>query len=258
LVPPLGIDLNGAKFVPSFEEFAEGISRLTSADGVWQFTTDLAYDFGFSSCSLTMAARHASGLKSTFLRTNLTREFHDSYQNHGLIDCDPFLLFGCNGFAAKRIDGSNLSSFPGASNQHEMFLDHVAAAGASNGLGIPVRAAGEGIFGGWLFSSNESSVNFQRLIDDHGREAHLAAVLAYERMSVLGLGQANGPQILSERERECLLWLCAGLRVSVIASKLAISESAVNLYISNAKRKLGSKTREQAIARALVSGEISL
>lgn len=33
------------------------------------------------------------------------------------------------------------------------------------------------------------------------------------------------------------------------ADKLSISSSAVNLYIANAKHKLGAKTREQAIVR---------
>ena len=42
------------------------------------------------------------------------------------------------------------------------------------------------------------------------------------------------------------------------ADKLSISSSAVNLYIANAKHKLGAKTREQAIARAIFSGEITL
>lgn len=244
--------------MPSFEEFADGLTNFTDADSVWRHTASLAYDFGFSSCSLTMAARQATGLESTYLKCDLTEEFHDSYRNDGLIDCDPFLLFSCTGLAAKRIDSSNLSSFPGASIQHQAFLDHVAAAGASNGFAIPVRPAGDEIFGGWLFSSGEGSADFERLVGDHGRETHLAAVLAYERMAALGLGGPKPSNTLSPRERECLLWLCDGLRVSLIADKLAISESAVNLYISNAKRKLGAKTREQAVARALVRGEISL
>jgi len=77
-------------------------------------------------------------------------------------------------------------------------------------------------------------------------------------MVALGLGAAFGDNLLSARERECLLWLCAGLRVTMIADKLAISNSAVNLYITNAKHKLGAKTREQAVARAIFSGEINL
>ena len=74
-------------------------------------------------------------------------------------------------------------------------------------------------------------------------------------MVTLGIEKTSS-NILSDRERECLLWLSVGLRVSMIADKLAISESAVNLYITNAKHKLGSKTREQAVAQAILSTEI--
>ena len=87
---------------------------------------------------------------------------------------------------------------------------------------------------------------------------HLAGVLAYERMVALGVAELVPKRALSARERECLLWLCAGFRVSIIAERLQISESAVNLYISNAKHKLGAKTREQAIARAIFSGQINI
>jgi DNA-binding CsgD family transcriptional regulator len=93
---------------------------------------------------------------------------------------------------------------------------------------------------------------------DHGHEAHLAGLLAYERMISLGLGHEANEKLLSGREHEVPLWLCAGYRVSMIADKLGISESAVNLYLKNARAKLGAKTREQAVARAIFSGQIEL
>lgn len=242
----------------SFEEFAEQLASLTDIDSIWRHTARLAYSFGFSACSLTVASRQPDGLESIYLRSDLSYAFHENYKSGGLIDCDPFLLFGCNSLVAKRIDGSNLSSFPGASIQHQMFLDHATAAGAANGFGVPVRPAGDDVFGGWLFSCSNRKDDFDRLIGDCGHEAHLAAVLAYERMTGLGMNRVERTKILSGRERECLLWLCAGLRVSMIADKLMISDSAVNLYITNAKRKLGARTREQAISIAIVRGEISL
>jgi DNA-binding CsgD family transcriptional regulator len=139
-----------------------------------------------------------------------------------------------------------------------MFLEHAAENGAINSLGIPVRTCANDVFGGWIFSNSEPDELFELLHQDHAHEMHLAAVLAYERIVAIGLGDAFKFNLLSERERECLLWLCAGLRVSAIASTLSISESAVRLYISNAKLKLGAKTREQAVARAIFSGEITL
>ncbi|MFC2950682.1 response regulator transcription factor [Marinicaulis aureus] len=105
---------------------------------------------------------------------------------------------------------------------------------------------------------NESEYRLDDLIGRHGKDIHLASVLAYERLAAMPFEEKVHPKLLSNRERECLTWLCAGLRVVAIAEKLSISNSAVNLYINNAKNKLGAKTREQAVARALISSEITL
>lgn len=43
-----------------------------------------------------------------------------------------------------------------------------------------------------------------------------------------------------------------------ITDFLRISDGAVNLYIANAKRKLGAATREQAVARAITDGMIDI
>lgn len=242
--------------MPSFEEFAEQLTGLETADRVWVHTAGLAHGYGFTSCSLTMANKQPSGLRSTCLKSDLPDDFAGAYTHQGLIDSDPFLLFCCHSPTAKRVD--DFSSFPRASPRHRVFLDQVATAGAASGIGVPVRTTDSDVFGGWLFSSSERGDAFHRLDRSYGREIHLAGVLAYERIAALDATSPTYTPILSGRERECLLWLCAGLRVSMIANRLSISESAVNLYIANAKRKLGARTREQAIAHAIFSGEISL
>jgi DNA-binding CsgD family transcriptional regulator len=175
-----------------------------------------------------------------------------------MISIDPFLLFTCRGLTPSRIVAADLSCFPDASPKHKRLLDLAISSGISKGIGIPVRTLDQGLYGGWVFSTNQSLVTFNRLEKDRSRDLHLAGVLAYERMMAFGLSTDFPNRLLSDRERECLLWLCAGLRVSMIAQRLSISESAIHLYITNAKRKLGAKTREQAIARAIFSGEIEL
>ncbi|MGI9514297.1 MAG: response regulator transcription factor [Anderseniella sp.] len=99
---------------------------------------------------------------------------------------------------------------------------------------------------------------FHKLSAEHGREAHLAGLLAYERMAHWDSGREAHEGLRSSREREVLQWLCAGFRVSTIADKLGISDSAVNLYLEIARAELGAKTREQAVARAIFSGQIEL
>lgn len=241
-----------------FEFFVSMLADLPDVNKIWEATESLSQSFGFSGCSLVQAQKGIDGIKSPKILSNFSEEFQTAYKNEGLGEIDPFLLFTCKGLTAKKMVTDDLSSFPHASPVHQLFLDHAAENGAIGNLGVPVRSNDNQIFGGWVFSCDDTEKQFDLLEEDHGREIHLAAVLAYERMTALGLGSVLTENPLSARERECLIWLCAGLRVAMIADKLSLSNSAINLYIANAKRKLGAKTREHAIARAIISGEITL
>ena len=241
-----------------FEEFASGVPSLTDINSVWNLLGRFAADRGFSNCSLTLAVRTADGLQSTRLLSDLPGEFLDMYRSGGLIERDPFLLFCCHTFCAKKVTTENFSDYAGASREHQAFLDFTADSGAKNGLGAPVRTTGSEPFGGWLFTSQETSRCFDLLNAEYSTETHLAGVLAYERIAAIGARSTGQRRGLSRRECECLRWLGAGLRTAAIAEKIGISPSAVNLYLSNAKRKMQAKTREQALALAIVTGEIEL
>lgn len=58
---------------------------------------------------------------------------------------------------------------------------------------------------------------------------------------------------LTQRECECLIELASGERPQRIASTLGIAPITVEFHIRNARRKLGAKTREHAIAIALTN-----
>ena len=59
---------------------------------------------------------------------------------------------------------------------------------------------------------------------------------------------------LSPREREVLQWAAEGKTAWETAQLLRVSESAVNLYASNAMTKLRAKTKTQAVAIAVRNG----
>ena len=63
---------------------------------------------------------------------------------------------------------------------------------------------------------------------------------------------------LSPRERECLMWLSVGLRAQEVSEKLGTSYRTVEKQIASARKKLGANTNEQAVAKALTLGLISL
>lgn len=65
---------------------------------------------------------------------------------------------------------------------------------------------------------------------------------------------ANDP--LSERERECLLWVSEGKTTDEVALILGVSANTINSYIANAIQKFGASNRAMAIATAIRSGII--
>ena len=77
----------------------------------------------------------------------------------------------------------------------------------------------------------------------------LAAVMTHERMTQLAGAPAPLVPVLSQRERDCLAYVADGLSDGEIASKLGIAQATAHSHVENAKRKLGARSRAQAVAR---------
>ncbi len=76
----------------------------------------------------------------------------------------------------------------------------------------------------------------------------LALRMAHERMATL-MWRPPARPALSVRERDCLCYVAEGLSDGQIADLLGISQTTAHAHVENAKRKLGAKTRAQAVAR---------
>ena len=64
--------------------------------------------------------------------------------------------------------------------------------------------------------------------------------------------------LLTGREKEVLLHLMRGLRPDRIAEIMNLSVPTVNLHIRKARRRLGAATREELVAKALISRQLVL
>ncbi|HEY6631192.1 MAG TPA: helix-turn-helix transcriptional regulator [Rhizobiaceae bacterium] len=61
---------------------------------------------------------------------------------------------------------------------------------------------------------------------------------------------------LSDRERECLLWVSEGKTTDEVALILGVSANTVNSYVTHAIQKLSASNRPMAIAKAIRNGII--
>lgn len=62
--------------------------------------------------------------------------------------------------------------------------------------------------------------------------------------------------VLSPREREVLALVARGLNAEEIGEQLGLAPATVRTHVRNAKRRLGARTRAQAVTMALRGGEI--
>ena len=81
----------------------------------------------------------------------------------------------------------------------------------------------------------------------------LAGLALHDRLRMLA-GAVGKPVHLSERERDCLGFVAQGKSDWEISVILSISQSTVHTHVENAKRKLGARTRAQAVARFMCQG----
>lgn len=84
---------------------------------------------------------------------------------------------------------------------------------------------------------------------------HMAGLYFYGMFSARWRG-ARLERSLSAREHQVLERIAAGEQVARIADLLGISERSVHEYVARARRKLGAKSRSEAVAKALIMGLI--
>ncbi|MBO9399139.1 response regulator transcription factor [Shimia sp. R9_2] len=98
---------------------------------------------------------------------------------------------------------------------------------------------------------------FRVRMDEISGVLSVATYTAHCRMQQL-IVQEHIASPLSKRQGEILQLLAAGYQLGGIADKLSISDSTVNLHLSQLKKKLRVRTKEQALAKALTNNWIEV
>ncbi|MGC1301268.1 MAG: autoinducer binding domain-containing protein [Caulobacteraceae bacterium] len=99
------------------------------------------------------------------------------------------------------------------------------------------------------------SLAFERLhqvAPDERLAIQVASVILHDRMRALSHDVAPPRMRLSPRERDCLGFIAEGKSDPDIAAILGIAEATVLTHVQNARRKLGARTRAQAVGYCLV------
>lgn len=172
------------------------------------------------------------------------RGWVEAYYQRGLHTRNPVIFASARRATAFRWSDpgfDDLKNWPG--------FDLARDLGIQDGLTIPFHSPGNRV--------DVVSLGFERF--DLSRQETLtitlASAVAHERMVELSpFIPASGKPVLTPRERDCLAFVAEGLSDADIGEKLGISQTTAHAHVESAKRKLGAKTRAQAVARLYALG----
>ena len=214
--------------------------ELDAADRVWDITAAFFAQNGFDKLI------HIDVAPGQFsVQTTMPDAWVALYQERGYAGIDPFLTHCCITFRPISTGIAYADQHLGLSAAQMNLIDEAASFGWNAGFSSTIRLRDAQGLAGWNIGSSLSRRDVDALRADREAELRLAAHHAH---LALARARAALPVRLSPRESQCMGLLAQGRRTKDIARELNLSTSAVELYLRNARQKLGAATREQAIA----------
>ena len=237
----------------------ESLSGVSCVQEVWQKASRFLGGNGVDS-PIYMFMRPSAPQHRALALANMPKWWMDYYLDEDRARHDPFFKT-CSTYTAFMTGSDYLDV-----NEHMLetgeirFIKEASETGVRSGLSSPVKLVNPGHFGGWNFGSSLKRAEFDKITRQHGQTLRLAGFIIHDHLQQAAFSKVDQDPtgLLSSRERECLLWLAKGLKSAQIADRLGLALVTVDMHFKNARKKLKTATREEALAKAIISGEISL
>lgn len=241
-------------------DFIERLSTLTTRDDV--FTESEAYfaTHGLDKMIYFFRENPSNKSQSAVIHhhSNLPSSWWDWYHDNNYHNCDPFFDLCCHTYQSIFTGADVLSDWPMFTSKQKKLVAEVSEIDFNSGLGMPMKLAQHnGNYGGWNLGSSLRLSEFKSQCEQILSDIQLAALFSHHHLNKIKDKKPTTIK-LSNREKECLLWLSQGLKTQAISEKINIQPVTVDFHIKNARLKLNALTREQALAIAIHEGLISI
>ncbi|WP_029009004.1 helix-turn-helix transcriptional regulator [Azospirillum halopraeferens] len=231
---------------------ADDFRQAAGVKDLWARLHRHLADFGVTGLMYGAEAFPDAGRRHDILLSSYDDAYVDAKMSSGLYHCDEFVR-------AARVETapilwSDAGRLEGISPAAKRSLAIDWDFGVLTGVTLPMRFnSGLGVSALGLHAAALSWADFDRIWFGNSR-----AITGITHAFDVRLREAHVRDVvrLAPRERECLLWLAAGLRPQQIAHRLGTHEKTVEKQIERARHKLNAVTNAQAVATALVYGLI--
>lgn len=236
-------------------DFLGELDRVVTSEGtegaVWDLCVAHFAQHGFDK----VIYLHQSG-QDVHVASSLEPAWRETYLTRGDARIDPFLSICCTTYHAIDTGIDHLQQHDILSSPQRSLIMEAADYGIRSGFSAVTQLRGAHGAAGWNLCSSLGAREVAALRRDRQDALRLAALHAHH--ALVQVRKLPAVRTLSRREADCLALVARGDRSKGIARKLALSPVTVDLYLRNAREKLGAATREQAVAIAIAQGQIKI
>lgn len=230
-------------------EFVDAAEAAPLPEDVFALFRKAIAELGFHAFIMAGVPLPGAAFEPLVLANGWPREWFEIYAREQLATVDPVPRY-----AMQTLNPFEWTEAP-YDREHDKAADSVMVRARdfrfNNGFCIPIH-----------YEDSTAAISMAGEKPDLTRETksvlHLMGIYAHGRIRALTRPQRNPRRLLTDREREVLLWAAYGKTASEIAQILAISERTVVFHVTEAQHKLNAPNRVATVARAIASGEIKI
>lgn len=252
---------NGTSIAGQLSDFFDLLNAARSADTQWQALIRFMGDHGADTINYAVlnTLEFERKIAPVIQFSNMSASWIDHYLDQRMDLADPHVRHVREGnLNAYRWDEARTGRLQSEKGRGVLALAAEAGLRSQISVVAPDPIGYGDPIGGMTIGSSLDADEYFRVIE--GKEnLLLSAAMLFHSSSIGEIRRQHvGAQPLSERERDCMSFVAAGLRNSRIAERMRVSEVTVEMHLRSARRKLRARTTAQAIARAMIFGDIKI
>ena len=233
-------------------EFARQATAANTADDLYEALSAVSSDMGFAYFALSHHVDVARSGGDAIRVHNYPDKWADFYDSNALGVSDP--VHRASHVTNIGFVWSDMSAMIPLTRDDRRILDLGREQGLGDGFTVPANVPGESL--GSCSFANDANVAMD---DTMLPLAQLVGMFAFERARRLWMVRPTdltAPR-LTDRQRDCLLWVGRGKTDWEISRILGISEETVDRHLKHARERYGVPKRTLVVIRALFDGTLS-
>ena len=237
---------------------ARWLSRLGGAVSIaatWEALTGELRHYGAAQVSYAFGTT----LSEVRYLSTMPETWRKRYAERGYVRADPIVAHVMHHLEPIFVDITAWRNREGGSARLRELAASLGALDIVSAFVVPLRGRREAAYGSIVLLSDLKANAFDEKLQ--GNHAHVIAICwaAHVRFVMLHDVEGQPPMTrLTRREREVYRLLAAGFAPDAIAVRLGIGRRTVDLHFRTGREHLGAATREEALAQAILTGEVQL